>query len=353
MGLEVASFINDLVSANPPGGDGKSQGDDHLRLIKSVLKATFPNAVGALKFSSVDAGAGLDPNLILFRDSASPAALDNLGALSLTGRNNAAAEVVYGRIVAQITDPTAGSEDSTLYIQAMVAGVLTNVAILSSTSIPVKNTDFFASGNYTKTPGARFVQFFGTGAGAGSGGINGTSGTQTAVTAGGGSGFAGWTPIIDLTSTVAPVAFIIGAGGAAGDLNSNGGNGGTTSITINGVTYTWGGGVGSDFRISSSGFYSMEGGNGGTGSNLIGGSQQGTTGFGSSTDFNVTAGAGGGNLLGTGGLARHTFSAGASAGGLSGTGFGSGASGAYNNGTAADQLGAAGRIGFLRATEWF
>lgn len=41
MSLETASYINDLVPTNPEGTDPKSQGDDHIRLIKQVLKTTF------------------------------------------------------------------------------------------------------------------------------------------------------------------------------------------------------------------------------------------------------------------------------------------------------------------------
>lgn len=48
MGLESATYISDLNVANPDGADGKSQGDDHLRLIKAVLKATFPNITGVV-----------------------------------------------------------------------------------------------------------------------------------------------------------------------------------------------------------------------------------------------------------------------------------------------------------------
>lgn len=44
MGLESGSYIDDLNSANPLSNDNVSQGDDHLRLIKSLLKATFPGA---------------------------------------------------------------------------------------------------------------------------------------------------------------------------------------------------------------------------------------------------------------------------------------------------------------------
>lgn len=44
MGLEAATFISGLVTSNPLSGDQRSQGDDHLRLLKTVLQSTFPNA---------------------------------------------------------------------------------------------------------------------------------------------------------------------------------------------------------------------------------------------------------------------------------------------------------------------
>lgn len=48
MGLETGTYISDLVITNPTSSDPKSQGDDHLRLIKSTVKATFPNVTGAV-----------------------------------------------------------------------------------------------------------------------------------------------------------------------------------------------------------------------------------------------------------------------------------------------------------------
>lgn len=47
MGLETATYIGDLVSTNPLSGDFKSEGDDHLRLLKATLQATFPGLLGA------------------------------------------------------------------------------------------------------------------------------------------------------------------------------------------------------------------------------------------------------------------------------------------------------------------
>ena len=48
MALESATYIDGLVTTNPTGADAKSTADDHLRLIKSTVKATFPNITGAV-----------------------------------------------------------------------------------------------------------------------------------------------------------------------------------------------------------------------------------------------------------------------------------------------------------------
>ena len=46
MGLESATYINGLVETNPTSSDNANQGDNHLRLIKAAIKATFPNITG-------------------------------------------------------------------------------------------------------------------------------------------------------------------------------------------------------------------------------------------------------------------------------------------------------------------
>ena len=48
MALESATYIDGLVITNPTGADAKSTSDDHHRLIKSTIKATFPNITGAV-----------------------------------------------------------------------------------------------------------------------------------------------------------------------------------------------------------------------------------------------------------------------------------------------------------------
>ncbi|HKY45120.1 MAG TPA: hypothetical protein VJM50_18660 [Pyrinomonadaceae bacterium] len=71
MALESATYINQLVQANPTLADPKSQGDDHIRLIKKVLQQTFPNLTGAVTPTQAqlntlaDATLFFKPNMVI------------------------------------------------------------------------------------------------------------------------------------------------------------------------------------------------------------------------------------------------------------------------------------------------
>jgi hypothetical protein len=55
MGLESATFIHQLDPANPIGAsDPKSQGDDHIRLLKTTLQNTFPDIDGVMTASHTE-----------------------------------------------------------------------------------------------------------------------------------------------------------------------------------------------------------------------------------------------------------------------------------------------------------
>ena len=47
MGLETATYISELNSSNPVSTDNLSVADDHMRLIKACLLASFPNFTAA------------------------------------------------------------------------------------------------------------------------------------------------------------------------------------------------------------------------------------------------------------------------------------------------------------------
>jgi len=48
MALETGTYINSLNASNPASTDGLAQADDHIRLLKSTIKATLPNVTGAI-----------------------------------------------------------------------------------------------------------------------------------------------------------------------------------------------------------------------------------------------------------------------------------------------------------------
>lgn len=54
MGLESATYLTSLVNTNPVSSDAKSQGDDHIRLIKAVLLSSFPGIAGAMTASHTE-----------------------------------------------------------------------------------------------------------------------------------------------------------------------------------------------------------------------------------------------------------------------------------------------------------
>lgn len=130
MALEVASFINDLVVANPVGGtDTKAFGDDHLRLIKTVLKASLPGMTAARTFEDTTAGAGT-VNFLKFYRNITGVNGNIIGQLDFDSKDAANNQTTFLRLIARIDDAANGSEDSSALLQLQLAGVLTTMLTL-------------------------------------------------------------------------------------------------------------------------------------------------------------------------------------------------------------------------------
>jgi microcystin-dependent protein len=54
MALETGTYISSLNASNPASTDGLAQADDHIRLLKSTIKATLPNVTGAITSSHTE-----------------------------------------------------------------------------------------------------------------------------------------------------------------------------------------------------------------------------------------------------------------------------------------------------------
>lgn len=102
MALETGTYISDLVATNPTSTDPKSQGDDHIRLVKSTIKATFPNITGAVS-STQDQLNGIDT---VQRDTAKNSSGVNIGktkAVYLTGADGNNLTIAAARANSSVT----------------------------------------------------------------------------------------------------------------------------------------------------------------------------------------------------------------------------------------------------------
>lgn len=104
-------------------------------------KQTF-SADADLDNTGTSATAG--PTITLHRDSSSPAADDEIGEVILQGEDDADAVETYGRLYGNITDPTNGSEDGAVCIEAVIGGTDTEtlcLGVFDSSDTSVKGAD--------------------------------------------------------------------------------------------------------------------------------------------------------------------------------------------------------------------
>jgi|SRR5688500_7594228 len=112
MGLEAATYVSNLVTTNPVGGsDPKSQGDDHIRLIKTVLRNSFPNISGAMTATHTELND--ITNKYLKSGGAITGNMTISGTLGVSGATTLAALTASGTLTANGTTNLAGTVNST------------------------------------------------------------------------------------------------------------------------------------------------------------------------------------------------------------------------------------------------
>lgn len=88
------------------------------------VKGVALNADGGVTFEDTDDSAAVGPIVDLYRNSASPAVDDDLGAFQFTGESSTGVKRTYAEILTDIVDPTNASEDSGLRFQTIRGGAL-------------------------------------------------------------------------------------------------------------------------------------------------------------------------------------------------------------------------------------
>lgn len=95
--------------------------------ISATGTSTFRNdTIGShtLRLVAVEASASAAPSASFFRNSASPAANDQLGVIAFSGTDSGATELTYASMRATIVDPTDTTEDGALEWSTVVNGTL-------------------------------------------------------------------------------------------------------------------------------------------------------------------------------------------------------------------------------------
>lgn len=124
MALETATYISQLTATNPTASDPVSQGDDHLRLIKSVLQAQF-TTLGAAAVTTTAAELNLLDGKTAVGDASGPgsstnnaiARFDGTGGKTLQNSGTTISDdgdIVVGGTTPKVTIGDGGAEDTML-----------------------------------------------------------------------------------------------------------------------------------------------------------------------------------------------------------------------------------------------
>ena len=134
MPLESGTYVSDLVATNPAGSDEKKFGDDHLRLIKSCVKATLPDGDHAIRDVRTIAISADTTVTVGTHDDAYLSVDTSAGAVTLTVDDSAS------RAWAFFYKQTAGSNGITIKRQsdsATMSTLASGLVIVNGTDISV------------------------------------------------------------------------------------------------------------------------------------------------------------------------------------------------------------------------
>lgn len=110
--------------------------------------AVTPTFINSVTVTSTDGGATAGPILDLYRDSASPAASDQIGEVRFSGEDSAGNKQLYARIYGQIADATSTTEDGQVRVAVVSNGTETLMLVLTESGaiLPDLTTQDIGSG---------------------------------------------------------------------------------------------------------------------------------------------------------------------------------------------------------------
>lgn len=126
------SYVSKFTASGFQVGTGTAAAQLHLFSTDTTDQVIIENT---------DAGLDTAPDVVLYRNSASPAADDYLGNLEFRGKNDAAETVAYAQVFAKIVDVSDGSEDGTLELITTAAGTSASRVTVKSDKVGINEAD--------------------------------------------------------------------------------------------------------------------------------------------------------------------------------------------------------------------
>lgn len=135
-----------IAEGMAPSNMNNAMRDFMAQIATFITSATYTGTT-PLTLTSTDAGAAVGPGLVLYRNSASPAANDLIGYIDFQGEDSAGNTQTYAQIDVRIDDPTSTTEDGTIRFRTEVAGTLTTTVLMDGAAITPGANDGTALGN--------------------------------------------------------------------------------------------------------------------------------------------------------------------------------------------------------------
>lgn len=117
-----------------------------------VFKVVGLNTGDLVVFESSDASGTAAPDFVLFRNSASPAAADQISNLVFRGKNSASADQSYARILSTIINPTSGAAVGDLRFGVQTATGFNDLLVLASAGLSLTGNFFISNTTAPATP---------------------------------------------------------------------------------------------------------------------------------------------------------------------------------------------------------
>ena len=91
MPAETANYISQLVKTKPTGGESISEGDDHLRVIKTAVTQSFPNVSSAVNSTPAELNAvGKTASDLVLLDATVTALVEGVANIDTNSHGNVA-----------------------------------------------------------------------------------------------------------------------------------------------------------------------------------------------------------------------------------------------------------------------